>query len=227
VHDAHLGKGFFRFTVPRTEFQDRYTVVAAAAANYGLGWVEIPAENKREDLTVKLVADDVPITGQIVDLEAKPVAGATITVKEIKAAPGEDIGPWVEAAKAKKGLRYPPENQFLPRYTHAVPVQVVTDSEGRFRLTGIGRNRLVDESGTARAGVDLELNFRPRKHRFFGAYYPERTRTDQEGRFRIAALLPGCEFQLSDGKGQVSLGAAPGLGQTKDAGDVRMKREGE
>jgi hypothetical protein len=102
-HYATTGPaGRFTFTVPKAKFDDRYTFVAATAANYGAGWVEVSADGKRDDLTLRLVEDDVPITGQIVDLEGKPVAGVTLRVVQINAAPGEDIGPWLEAAKDKK-----------------------------------------------------------------------------------------------------------------------------
>ena len=119
------------------------TVVAATAPNHGAGWVEIPPDGKRDDLTIRLVDDDVPITGQIIDLEGKPVPGATLRLMQINAAPGEDLGPWLEAVKGKKGLSLELEQQYLKRFTIAVPPQVTTDAAGRFRLTGIGRNRLV------------------------------------------------------------------------------------
>src|SRR6202008_577308 len=112
--------------------------------NYGVGWVNIPADGKREDLTLQLVTDDVPITGQIVDLQGKGVLGATLTVMKINAAAGEDLGPWLKAARDKKGSAngrsFYLEHEFFPRYTIAVPLQVTTDAEGRFRLTGIGPN---------------------------------------------------------------------------------------
>jgi hypothetical protein len=135
--------GRFKFTVPKAEFGDHATVVAAAAANHGVGWVDVPAGSKRDDLALQLVDDDEPITGQIVDLEGKPVPGATLRVMQINAAPGEDLGPWLAAAKSKKGLSLQLEQQYLTRYTIAMPLQVTTDAAGRFRLTGIGRNRLV------------------------------------------------------------------------------------
>jgi RNA polymerase sigma factor (sigma-70 family) len=134
--------GRFRFTVPRAEFADQYTVVTATAANFGPGWVQVKAGGKREGMTLRLVKDDVPVTGQIVDLEAKPVAGATLTVLQINAAPGEDIGPWLAAATAKKGLAWDLERQHLPRYTIALAPKVTTDAAGRFRLTGVGRDRV-------------------------------------------------------------------------------------
>jgi RNA polymerase sigma factor (sigma-70 family) len=135
--------GRFRFTVPKAKFGDQFTVVAAVAANHGIGWVEIPANGKRDDLTVRLVEDDVPITGQVVDLEGKPVPGATLRLLEIRAAPGEDLGPWLDAAKSKKGLSLQLEQEYLKRYTDAVSLKATADARGRLRLSGIGRNRLV------------------------------------------------------------------------------------
>jgi RNA polymerase sigma factor (sigma-70 family) len=135
--------GRFEFNVPKAKFGDGWTVVGATAANSGVGWVPVRPAGKRDDLTIRLVVDDVPITGQIVDLEGKPIAGVTLRVKQVNAAPDEDLGPWVEAARGKKGLSMQLQRKYLPSYTVALSLQVTTDSSGRFRLTGIGRNRLV------------------------------------------------------------------------------------
>jgi RNA polymerase sigma factor (sigma-70 family) len=134
--------GRFAFTVSKKQFGKQSTVVAAAAANFGVGWADVPGEGKRDDLTLQLVRDDVPITGQIVDLEGKPVRGATLRLIQINAAEGENVSPFLEAAR-KKEPRFPLERKHLPRYTIAVPLQATTDDAGRFRLSGIGRNRLM------------------------------------------------------------------------------------
>ncbi len=115
----------------------------ATAVNLGAVWVRIPAGGKTDDLTLRLVIDDAPISGQVIDLEGKPVEGATVSVSEIKAAPNEDIGPWLKAVKEDTGDYLGIEGELLSRWTSAVPAKVTTDAEGRFRITGIGRNRLV------------------------------------------------------------------------------------
>jgi RNA polymerase sigma factor (sigma-70 family) len=135
--------GRFQFAVPEAQFGNQFTVVAATAPNFGVGWVDVPADDKRDELTIRLVDDDVAITGQIIDLEGKPVEGATLRLMQVNAAPAEDLGPWLEAVTGKKGLSGDLEQRYLKRFTLAVPLQVTTDSAGRFRLTGIGRNRLV------------------------------------------------------------------------------------
>ena len=114
--------GRFQFAVPKAELGINSPSVAAAAPNLGVGWVNVPAGGKTDDLTLQLVDDDVPITGQIVDLEGKPVQGATLRVMQINAAPGEDLGPWLEAVKGKRATeRLELEQRYLKRFTVAVP----------------------------------------------------------------------------------------------------------
>ena len=135
--------GRFQFAVPAAEFVGKFTVVAATAPNHGVGWVEVPANGKTDELSIRLAVDDVPIIGEIIDLEGRPVEGATIRLMQINAAPEEELGPWLEAVKAKKDVHLELEQRYFKRFTIAVPLQVTTDSAGRFRLSGIGRNRLV------------------------------------------------------------------------------------
>jgi RNA polymerase sigma factor (sigma-70 family) len=157
--------GRFQFTLPKTKFGDEPTAVAAMAANYGAGWVSAPGSGKRADLTIRLVKDDVPITGQIVDLEGKPVPGVTLRVLQINAAPREDLGPWLEAARTKEGLSLALEQKYIGRYTLALSPKATTDAQGRFRLTGIGRNRLVRAQidGPTVASQQLHILTRPGK----------------------------------------------------------------
>lgn len=159
--------GRFDFTIPRAKFGAQPTVVAAAAANYGAGWSAVLRDGKRDNLTLRLVRDDVPIVGQIVDLEGKPVHGATVRVLQINAAVGEDLSPWLEAAKDKKAPAtnriYVLDRQHVPRYTIALSPMATTDAEGRFRLTGIGRDRLVRAhlDGPTIASQQLQILTRP------------------------------------------------------------------
>lgn len=118
------------------------TVVAAAAAGFGVAWVEVPPGGRSDDLTLQLV-EDRPITGLVVDLEGRPVRGATLQVLAVRAANGEDLGPWLEAAKARNGRSDDLEQKYLPRVTITPAPKFAADDEGRFRLTGIGRDRLV------------------------------------------------------------------------------------
>ena len=84
--------------------------------------------------------------------------------------------------------------------------------------------RLLDAAGKPRADAELELSFRPKKKRAWFDYFPDRIKTDREGRFRIEGLLPDYEFRLKGSKGEFSFGGATlRSGQTKDLGDVQLK----
>jgi 5-hydroxyisourate hydrolase-like protein (transthyretin family) len=117
--------GSFRFEIPRTDFntveQDTpwsKATVVAAAPGYGPGWVSFDRAGAATGLTLKLVKDDVPINGRVLDLEGQPVAGVTVRVEAV-----DEIAVPV-----------------LPQ-----PV-TTTGADGRFRLTGLGRDRTVQLS---------------------------------------------------------------------------------
>ncbi|HEV3259323.1 MAG TPA: hypothetical protein VG013_20825, partial [Gemmataceae bacterium] len=93
----------------------------------------------------------------------------------------------------------------------------------RMERGAVATGRLVDANGRPRAGVDLEVRFHPKGWGSWIDYRPERIKTDREGRFRLEALLPEYQFRLSDDQGEWPFDAPPS-GQTKDLGDVQMKR---
>jgi RNA polymerase sigma factor (sigma-70 family) len=188
--------GRFHVSVPGAKFGEHDTVVAAAAANYGPGWVSVPADGKRDDLTLRLVQDDVPLTGQVLDLEGKPVSGVTLTVQQINAALGEDLGPFLEAAaKRKDATIYDLEQHYLRRFTIALAPKVTTDAAGRFRLAGIGRERLVTAQldGPTVTSEPIRILTRPGKPFEVTSYKgnpefndPHRTVTYHGADFRVA-----------------------------------------
>ncbi|WP_422924006.1 sigma-70 family RNA polymerase sigma factor [Singulisphaera sp. PoT] len=140
---ATTGKdGAFAFDLNDSKYQGWGLVVAAEAPGFGAGWVRVLLKDRRDDLMIPLVKDDVPITGQVVDLEGRPVAGASLRLMQINASPEENLGPWIEATRAKQGDRYRLEQEYLSRITIAPVRRTVTNAEGRFRLDGIGNDRL-------------------------------------------------------------------------------------
>ena len=56
-------------------------------------------------------------------------------------------------------------------------------------------------------------------------YFPTRSKTDQQGRFRIKGLLPEHEYTLYDWKGGRRLGEGLRSEETKDLGDVTIESE--
>jgi RNA polymerase sigma factor (sigma-70 family) len=141
-------EGRFEFQVSKEPFMDVMPViVGATAATHGAGWVQLKPNSRTDDLTIRMVRDDAPITGQIVTLEGKPVPGAFLSIQEIYTTPKEDLGPWLaavkEAVKAKKDQVDNLEFEHLTRFTVGMSPRVTTDAEGRFKLSGIGAERLV------------------------------------------------------------------------------------
>jgi RNA polymerase sigma factor (sigma-70 family) len=201
--------GGFQFTAPKANFHKKTVVVVATAQGFGPGWVEMSAQDKNENVSIQLVKDDVPITGQVVDLQGRPVPGATLSVLHVRAAPKEGLAPWIEAVQAGQGPSSNVERDYLPRKLMSqevptLPHQVATDTDGRFRLAGLGRDRLV----TARIDVPTiasqELRILTRQGKSIkvsepGRIYPNRTEY-------VTTVYYGAAFQHVAGPTQPVLG---------------------
>jgi protocatechuate 3,4-dioxygenase beta subunit len=137
--------GQFEFTFAWSELNHTYSdnpVGQVLAVGEGLGFdVAIVGEpGKDGELTLRLVKD-VPINGRIVDLEGKPVNGAKVRVTDVLAYKGEDLTEALEVIR--KGGMGP---YFAKSWSGPLPGQaatVTTGADGRFRITGLGRERLV------------------------------------------------------------------------------------
>jgi RNA polymerase sigma factor (sigma-70 family) len=132
--------GRFRLTAARDQ-----APLVAVADGYGPAWVG--DFNKPHALTLRLVKDDVPITGRILDLQGKPVAGVTLKPHALKSSPTGSLGAWLQAAKTRRDgipLEYEQLSVALwnPTLASLFP-RVSTDEEGRFRLSGVGRERVM------------------------------------------------------------------------------------
>ena len=75
--------GHFRFTVAKSHFDRaatepwKYTPVVAFANGYGFGVSDADEPDAERDVTLRLVRDDLPIRGRLLDREGRPVAGGT------------------------------------------------------------------------------------------------------------------------------------------------------
>jgi hypothetical protein len=145
--------GRFRFAVPvdlvdngyaESPWEHVYVLAAAPGYGFAVEW----AGGKNADVTLRLVKDDVPIQGRLLDLQGKPVAGVRVRVSLLFTPQprSEDLTAWLTALKANKfnpqavdaaNLRI----YYSPSFDLLFP-PVTTGSDGRFRLAGIGRERL-------------------------------------------------------------------------------------
>jgi beta-lactamase regulating signal transducer with metallopeptidase domain len=112
------------------------TCIIARQAGYGLDaarWNEVDAA---KPVNLKLVPD-VPVQGRLVDLEGRPLAGATVEIEGIYGRSSDEIRRYVKTVRA--GLYGERE------LTKTIPPDdrppVLTDAEGRFRIAGVGKDR--------------------------------------------------------------------------------------
>ena len=141
--------------------------LAATAHGFGVGWVN--ATDKTHD--IRLVADE-PVRGRLLTLEGKPVIGATVRVNSTWAPSKADLSPWLAELKAAKHAIYEVHNRNFDHqrklYQEGYPVPgqpetTVSDQDGRFTLTGLGRDRLVELriDGPAIASDEVQVFTRP------------------------------------------------------------------
>ena len=144
--------GRFRFEVPKSDFdhsslEEPWSYVDRswpAPRAWPSAW-RTPGKAPAE-LTLRLARDDVPISGRIIDLQGRPVAGATVTVLSVGATPAGRLDDYLKALQERnevanlgigsspRGCEDQPEPPVIP------PVR--TGADGRFRIAGIGRERV-------------------------------------------------------------------------------------
>jgi RNA polymerase sigma factor (sigma-70 family) len=133
--------GRFHFVLVRSDLDARYLdasrpVVIAAADGFGLDWAEIGGAAA---VTVSLrLVQDFPLEGRVLDAQRNPVAGAKVFVREVSSDSAANRTRFIEnqdrSSPTLKTCWGP-----LPEQ----PPQVTTGYDGRFRLTGLGRDRRV------------------------------------------------------------------------------------
>jgi RNA polymerase sigma factor (sigma-70 family) len=131
-------EGRFAAMVP-VVLGDRPMIAIAQADKLAAGWQtwtgSLPAE-----LRITLATDDVPIQGRILDLEGKALAGVTVRVQAVHALPDGGPQAFVDWLAGNRGR---PTQMVLQGAPPGVTDKVVTGADGKFRLTGIGRDRVV------------------------------------------------------------------------------------
>ncbi len=137
--------GRFRVSVPATEMK-RGVKLVAAARGLGPDWVEVGEQAKPGEVTLRLASDDLAINGRLLNLEGRGVAGAVVEVRRIeKRADGGDLAlliatkqQWARGNHVTGAAMKDLGAEALPMATSAT-----TDADGRFRLIGFGRERVV------------------------------------------------------------------------------------
>jgi hypothetical protein len=142
-------EGRFEFRFAKTELDkarsDNPRVqVMAVAKGYGFDLANLGTDGKDGELTLRLV-EDTPVVGRIIDQEGRPVPGATVRVIEVVAFEGgaKELTEELDAIRARAYGKAPPEKGWPgPFPGHLAPIKTAAD--GKFRLTGLGRDRMAD-----------------------------------------------------------------------------------
>lgn len=145
--------GRFHFAVRPAEVQPRPWLlepwraidVVAVAEGYGPSIAAIGNPAVADKLTLRLAKDDVPIKGRILDLQGKPIAGATVQVDGISVPNKGDLSAFLDDLKGHTD-GYASESKFLTRVHHdnfaRLFPSATTGADGRFQLRGVGGERL-------------------------------------------------------------------------------------
>jgi RNA polymerase sigma factor (sigma-70 family) len=133
--------GRFQFTFSRTELDarmldDSKPAVIAVASGFGPEWSQIAGPGQAETLTLKLV-EDFPVNGRLLDSKGKPVAGAKIRVLNVDTDSEENV----TLAFARRDTSDDHRRRWRGAFPER-PREVTTGIDGRFRLTGLGRDRI-------------------------------------------------------------------------------------
>jgi RNA polymerase sigma factor (sigma-70 family) len=133
--------GRFQFVFARSELEatwldDSRPAVVALAGGYGPAWADIPEAAGHAELSLQLV-EDLPVNGRLLNPQRRPAAGAKVFVLNVSSDSAEGVTRFLRGdlqAWSPRRWRGPFPEQ---------PASVTTDADGRFRLTGLGRDRVV------------------------------------------------------------------------------------
>jgi RNA polymerase sigma factor (sigma-70 family) len=154
--------GRFKFTLEKADDSPRQ--VMAVADGHGCDWAPIG----QEELTLRLVKD-VPINGRILDPDGKPVVGAKLSVTSVSA-PNAGLESYLDAFRKGEG------DASAKDWNAPLPGQpaVTTGDDGRFRLAGAGRERIVHLRLEGPAIASTTLNVMTRKAETVAGGSPQR-----------------------------------------------------
>jgi RNA polymerase sigma factor (sigma-70 family) len=142
------GDGAFAFEVPPLAGGRSYRYLVATAPDLGLGcdWVGVAAADEPLRDAVLKLPKDVPIRGRVVDLEGKPVAGATVCVTDLQTGKDDTLDEFVrlwskDRDKQQLAVATLHSKRLYAKKATAGYFTTTTDADGRFTLAGIGRDR--------------------------------------------------------------------------------------
>jgi RNA polymerase sigma factor (sigma-70 family) len=149
--------GTFRLEVPADPLEEpaadpgfRYAQLIATADGLGPAWIALGKARDR-DVTLRLVAD-VPLSGRLVDLQGRPIAGARVSIGTTATVKGGDLAPYLQTVR--DGTEDGNGRLLDDRWWGPFPdrrASTRSDANGKFTFAGLGRERLIEMSAEAPA----------------------------------------------------------------------------
>src|SRR5262249_52586198 len=94
--------------------------------------------------TFKLPYDDVKVRGRVVGLEGKPLPKTKVTIKGIETTPDGDLSPVFDNWRRDgRGALIMASRRLYQPTAAGLTETVAVDADGRFEITGVGRDRLL------------------------------------------------------------------------------------
>jgi RNA polymerase sigma factor (sigma-70 family) len=209
--------------------------IAAAAPGFAPAWIDGRDLVKGGEVTLRLVRDDVPVRGRVLDPQGRPVAGVVVRIRVIREIKD---GAHLDAMLASGALDYTQMGREYGLHQRAPTWQAdpaplwpggravwTTGADGRFEVQGIGRDRIarLDFHGGGVADGTIDVMARVAKA-------PPRARPQPVRNRMIAMLGREAAFKGMFPQGTQLVGATFDYiaGPTKPiAGVVRLKKSGK
>jgi RNA polymerase sigma factor (sigma-70 family) len=156
--------GRFRLLVPphdpllRDSEYGPYPRLSALAPGFGLGWAKDAFKpGPSGEVTIRLVEEGPPVEGRIIDLEGRPVAGARVQVLVVWVVDTVSFDEWRARAKSQ-GTTSLSEASSRTLLGFSASIEAETGLDGRFRLLGLGRDRVASLFVTGPTIADTRLS---------------------------------------------------------------------
>lgn len=139
------GDGTFRGNIPLyPAHREDYRMIVARAPGFAADWMPVRDARSGKDVEFRLAKATVPIRGRVLNLEGKPISGATVRFMRVAAPDGRktlaDVyRRWPGDPGRAAGLL---GKSLFSAKAARLPERVVTDADGRFEITGVGDGRL-------------------------------------------------------------------------------------
>ncbi len=151
--------GRFEFSVSASDFLPIASTLPlfALKPGFGLAWIDVARGETPQDATLQLVEDN-RIRGRVTDTEGRPVARARVAVNSVLASSEGKVDDFLAVWKQSWNLAFRKLDQRLYVQLGTI-IGAVTDSDGRFELSGVGVERVasVEIMATGFASAELRV----------------------------------------------------------------------